>query len=217
MKNIETIPFENVLQICGAFISSPSSETQQALEDLKKKIKIRHYLPMQDKIVALYRVVADTNRPIDTASSIFTANMELAFFFDGLLAYTNIESLVTSEVKTYEVYDIFYQSGLADFILQYCSHDYDRLVRLLERSISYENLRQMLDSLESINSTPIQQALSELKGLEKSLDPEVIKNLADIVKFNDPTLYELKDSVIDNALDKLERADRLEKMKEAHE
>lgn len=213
MEEIKMIPFEDALRICANFINDPkSASSQESMEQLKKDIVIYGFLPIGRKMVTIYKILIDADKSYDLPVTAFTAGLELSFFFNGLLAYTNIDHNLPKEVKIYEVYDTFYQSGLADFIYGYCKKDYDRLQVMVDRSFNLGNLKEMMDSLKNLDTASIQDSLAQFKELQENLNPDIIQNIADIVRFNDPTIYTVKDELIDRAIEKLEKIDTLEKM-----
>lgn len=195
---------KDILGICRKFIEHSEDEKNiKEYNDLLNSLVIKSYMPMQEKVVALVRIIIDNDREIDVESSFFTAGFELACCFDGLLAYTNIEPEVDLESKNYENYDIIYQSGLADYILQYCEKDYNRLVRMMERTLSFENLTELTNSLASMDSGVLREVVNALKEVKNDINPETIKNIADIMRLNDPLLTHVKEDVIDSALEDL--------------
>ena len=213
MNEIETISFLEMFETCVNFVNDPNdAEKGKAMDDLKKKIVIRGFLPMQEKVVLLYKILMSADKPFDLAAPAFTSGLEIAMVVDGLLAYTNVEHEIPQQVKIYEVYDVLYQSGLADFIIGYCRHDHDRLQTMLDRSFAISNLRELVDTLENMSIDSIRESLDEFKKFYSTVDPVMVKNIADIVRYNDPTLYQVKEDVIDKALEKLEKIDTLEKM-----
>lgn len=214
---MEQIAFLDVIQVCQGFIENPSAENADKLEQLKLKMVIRTYLPMQEKVVTLYRITMDADKSTELASSVFTAGLEMAFAFTGLLSYTNIDNLsIPKELKIYECYDALYQSGLADYILSFCEKDYERLTKMMDRTISYENILELLDTMNQIQPDVIRESLEEFKKFRESATPEMLRDMADIMRFNDPHLYEIKERVVDDALTQLEKMDALEKIDKEH-
>lgn len=194
---------QEVLKVCEDFISN--SEDKNVLEtynDMLKNLVIRSYLPMQEKVIALVRMIIDSDKDIDVPATFFTAGLEIACCFDGLLSYTNIETEVNVEIKNYENYDLIYQSGLADYILQYCEKDYDRLVRMMEHTLSYENLNELVESIREVDFGKLSEVTATIKNMKSEIDPEVIKNMADIMRLNDPNLTRLNDTLNSDAADK---------------
>ena len=194
---------QEILDICDQFTKHPEDETVvKAYNDMLQNLVIRAYLPMQEKVVALVRMVMDSDKDIDVPEAFFTAGLEIACCFDGLLSYVNIEPEVNPDIKSYENYDLIYQSGLADYILEYCGKDYERLVRMMERTLSYENLTDLVQSMREMDTGSLRELVNNLRNMKDEIDPEVIKNIADIARMNDPALNDLKDTIDNEAVDK---------------
>lgn len=194
---------QEILDICDQFTKHPEDETAvKAYNDMLRNLVIRAYLPMQEKVVALVRMVMDSDKDIDVPEAFFTAGLEIACCFDGLLSYVNIEPEVNPDIKSYENYDLIYQSGLADYILEYCGKDYERLVRMMERTLSYENLTDLVQSMREMDTGSLRELVNTLRNMKDEIDPEVIKNIADIARMNDPALNDLKDTIDNEAVDK---------------
>lgn len=194
---------QEILDICDQFTKHPEDETAvKAYDDMLQNLVIRAYLPMQEKVVALVRMVMDSDKDIDVPEAFFTAGLEIACCFDGLLSYVNIGPEVNPDIKSYENYDLIYQSGLADYILEYCGKDYERLVRMMERTLSYENLTDLVQSMREMDTGSLRELVNTLRNMKDEIDPEVIKNIADIARMNDPALNDLKDTIDNEAVDK---------------
>lgn len=194
---------QEILDICDQFTKHSEDETAvKAYNDMLQNLVIRAYLPMQEKVVALVRMVMDSDKDIDVPEAFFTAGLEIACCFDGLLSYVNIEPEVNPDIKSYENYDLIYQSGLADYILEYCGKDYERLVRMMERTLSYENLTDLVQSMREMDTGSLRELVNTLRNMKDEIDPEVIKNIADIARMNDPALNDLKDTIDNEAVDK---------------
>ena len=194
---------KEILNICDAFVKNPEDEaTVKAYNNMLKGLVIRAYLPMQEKVIALVRMIMDSDKDIDVPETFFTAGLEIACCFDGLLSYVNIDPEVNLEIKNYENYDLIYQSGLADYILEYCGKDYERLVRMMERTLSYQNLTELIQSIREINVGGLSEAAEKIREIKDEIDPEVIKNIADIARMNDLALNDLKDTIDNEAVDK---------------
>ena len=195
---------QEILDICDQFTKHPEDETAvKAYNDMLQNLVIRAYLPMQEKVVALVRMVMDSDKDIDVPEAFFTAGLEIACCFDGLLSYVNIEPEVNPDIKSYENYDLIYQSGLADYILEYCGKDYERLVRMMERTLSYENLTDLVQSMREMDTGSLRELVNTLRNMKDEIDPEVIKNIADIARMKDPALNDLKDTIDNEAVDKV--------------
>lgn len=193
---------KEILVVCDSFIKAPEDETAlKAYNDMLQGLTIRTYLPMQEKVIALVRMIIDGDKDLDVPASMFTASLEIACLFDGLLSYVNIEPEVDTEIKNYENYDLLYQSGFADYVLGFCEKDYERLVRMMERTFSFQNLTELTDSMRELDTGKLVELKGAIQDAIKSADPEMVKNLADIMRSNDPNLERLKRRIDENAVD----------------
>ena len=196
---------KEVLKVCADFISAPEdTEKVAAYNDMCQNLVIKSYMPMQEKVITIVRIVLDSDKDYDMPATFFMAGVEIASLFDGLMSYTNLEQNLTIDDKNYENYDLLYQSGFADYILQFCQRDYDRLVHMIERTMSFENLNELTSSMREMNVGALEGLTNELRNCKKDLDPEVLRNMADILRYNDPNLGRLKEVLETDAYDKAE-------------
>ena len=86
--------------------------------------------------------------------------------------------------------------------LEFCGKDYDRLVRMMERTLSYQNLMELVQSIREVDVGSLSEVTEKIRGMKDEIDPEVIKNIADIARMNDPALGNLKDTIDNEAVDK---------------
>lgn len=207
------ISLEELLKACENFVQNPSSEREEVLTTFKSQLIIRNYLPLREKVVALYKILSDTVIPEGSLGSVFAVKLEVSTLFNGLLVYTNIESPISYEKLTYENYDLLYQSGVVDYILQYCQQDYNKLISLIDYSLDYHHLLDLIETLKKVDTEHIDKILYEMKSMRETMDPVSLQNISDIVKYNDPNLYQLGENFKEEALDKILRADTLEKNK----
>lgn len=195
---------KEVLKVCADFISAPEDKEKVATyDDMCQKLTVRSYLTMQEKVIALVRIVIDSDKDYDVPASFFTAGVEMACLFDGLISYTNLEQDLSIEEKNYENYDLLYQSGFADYVLGFCQKDYDRLVCMMERTVSFENLMELTSSIKEMDVGALENLTNELRNCKKDLDPEILRDMADILRYNDSNLSRLKEVLGTESLDKV--------------
>lgn len=208
-----TINITEVLQICGDVVKDPTSKrANEALKGLQKRLEVRTYLPMAQKTSVLYMATTDSDRPYDDNYAIFTMAMEVAMVFDGLLAYTNIEPVWDNTIKNYDTYDILEQSGFIDYVLQFCERDYNKLVRLFERTVSVAHLMSLFEVLENIDGESVKALTTAINKFTNEADGQLVKDVADIMRYNDPELHQLKEDVVEEVIDKIKRMDKLDKI-----
>lgn len=132
--------------------------------------------------------------------------------FDGLLAYTNIEPVWDNTIKNYDTYDILEQSGFIDYVLQFCERDYNKLTRLFERTVSVAHLMSLLEVLENIDGESVKALTTAINKFTNEADGQLVKDVADIMRYNDPELHQLKEDVVEEVIDKIKRMDKLDKI-----
>ena len=80
--------------------------------------------------------------------------------------------------------------------------------------MSYGNLLELVDTMKNMDTREIQKLVVEFKRLKEDLDPETIKNLTTIMQYNDPLMHQIKEEVVDTALDNLDKIAENNKTKE---
>ena len=163
---------QEVLKVCADFISAPEDkEKVAAYNDMCQNLVIKSYMPMQEKVIAIVRIVLDSDKDYEMPATFFLAGVEIASLFDGLISYTNLEQNLTIDDKNYENYDLLYQSVFADYILHVRQRGYDRLVYIIERTMSFENLNELTSSMREMNVGALEGLTNELRNCKKDLDP----------------------------------------------
>ena len=203
---MEKIEFLEFIEACTGFINNPEDEEAvKKYNEMQNKLVVKSYLPIGDKTLVLYRMVIDSDKSINLPASVFTTGLELAALFNGLLAYTNVDNNVPLQYKIYETYDVIYQSGMADYILSFCQNDYNRLMKMMERTLEYSNLIEFVNTVKNMDTKEIQKLIAEVKTLQQTIDPDTLKNLSTIIQYNDPLMHQLKEEVVDVALDEMDK------------
>ena len=73
---------------------------------------------------------------------------------------------------------------------------------MMERTLSYQNLMELIQSIREVDVGGLSEVTEKIRGMKDEIDPEVIKNIADIARMNDPALNNLKDTIDNEAVDK---------------
>ena len=72
----------------------------------------------------------------------------------------------------------------------------------MERTLSYQNLMELVQSIREVDVGSLSEVTEKIRGMKDEIDPEIIKNIADIARMNDPALNNLKDTIDNEAVDK---------------
>ena len=200
---MEEISFKEVLDVCAKFVAS-NGESIDELNDLFQKLVIKSYMKMDYKVLCLTRTFMDADKDIDIPSPFFVAALDIALLFDCLLSYANIDTgAITQEEKSYENYDILNESGLVEYILSFCTNDYNKLVSMAERAVSYENLISLMDSLNSFDSDALQKLTDKYEEFMETTDPQLIHDMSIIMMANDENTAKVVGSMMEESVDKV--------------
>ena len=74
---------------------------------------------------------------------------------------------------------------------------------MMERTLSFENLTDLTNSMREMNVGALDNLTNELKNCTKNLDPSLLKDMADIMRYNDSNLNRLKEVLETESLDKV--------------
>jgi len=206
---INKIDFQEVLSACGELINN---NNEKPLDELYKCLTVRVYLTLSEKTLLLYTFMRDIEADIDASPAVFVQELERATIFSGLMFYTNVDQYtITNDLRDFSHYDLLMASGFCDTVLKYCSKDFDRLCKMMDRTLSYENLKNLFETLQSLDTTEIGRMVDTFNEFRTALTPQMITDLSDIMRFNDPSMYQLKQNVEKTALEQLVDMDRKEK------
>ena len=61
---------------------------------------------------------------------------------------------------------------------------------------------ELVQSIREVDVGGLSEVTEKIRGMKDEIDPEVIKNIADIARMNDPALNNLRDTIDNEAIDK---------------
>ena len=128
-----------------------------------------------------------------------TQALEISLLFNVLLEYTNIKWEDGLEVKDAAFYDILWASGVCDMILEYCRSDYERVVRMVENMFSFENLYNLVETINKMTPDSVEELTKEVKRIRLESDPQILHDYATLARAGDPILHKMADAVEDAA------------------
>ena len=187
---VEMIPFSEMVDMCVKYINK-----EITLDELRKwgdKVVFKRYIPLSDKMLLLARVIYYNMYSENIDERII--QLQLYKFFDILLAYTNID--VSEDDITIDNYDIC-NSILGDWLLTVSGVDYYKTIELLNDYMNYNNVEQIVTTGQNLNNV----SLSEYNQVQKDFidkiekNPNMLKDMLDIMRLNDPNLSALNDSI----------------------
>ena len=206
MENIDILDLFDALSI---FVSDPSNkEAMGKVEDFKQKLIIRNFLPLAQKEAVVLKTLYDI-KAVDTEAQHFVSALEVSLTFNALMAYVvNIDYDIEQTLKDEIFYDVFWVSGLGDYILGFCEKDFNRVKDMVQTMVSFENLKELLEEISKMTPDSIDRFTSAFKNFSLESNSEIIRNLADIARHQDPLLTKVKDSVVEGAWREIDKAQR---------
>ena len=194
------IEIYDLVGICTAYYEDPTDESnQKKYEDLLSKLIVRDYLSIVEKNIALRKILYDSR--LDQNSSYdFSTAIEIYSLFDGLFMYFNIDPDINIIWKTPELYDVLYDIGFVDEILQYCQKDYDKLVGMINQTISWQNVFNLTNVIHNLDFESTNKLLREFQEFSKSDNVEMLKRISSLLTQDDLVLNGVKNNIEDSAL-----------------
>ena len=80
-------------------------------------------------------------------------------------------------------------------VISRCRADYERVLKLIEMSLSFSNLTSLIDTIKEINPESLEKTMQEINKLKLDIDPGVIHDLALLSRDADPLLHQMADTV----------------------
>ncbi len=189
----------DLLEVASSWLVSPEDEeTEKAFNEIKNQIVVKSFLPLTMKNALVKKAIFDL-RTSDDSIDEFPQALEISLLFNVLLAYTNIEWEDGLEVKDAAFYDILWASGVCDMILEYCRSDYERVVRMVENMFSFENLYNLVETINKMTPDSVEELTKEVKRIRLESDPQILHDYATLARAGDPILHKMADTIEETA------------------
>ena len=131
-----------------------------------------------------------------------------------MLSYcTNVVNDVGSLNNTFLTYDLYFQHGLVDCILNKCEADYNRLCHMVDNAVQFSNIYRLIQSTEFFNDEEYDKWLAAMADIKDTINSE---NLQEILKFmssNDESGQKLLNTIQQQTLDSIKKEDEGEQDK----
>lgn len=194
----EKINFEALVAFLKKYIKGEYSE--EAYENLLKKLNIKPYLKMEAKAQLLIAILIDIKYSNNFISEIATVDLEMKKLFKGLLAYTDVDTFfINYATIEFETFDLFYESGLVDDILKVCEKDYERLDKMIRQAVSFEGIVEANTLMANIQPKEMDKAIKNATKFMQGFDNEALDKLAKIATLQDPIVNDIA-KIIENGL-----------------
>lgn len=209
---MENIDIFDLFDALSNYITEPNNKEYEAkVNEYKSKMIVRNFLPLAQKEAVMLKTLYDIES-IDTESQHFMTALEISLTFNGLMAYVvNINYEDSNLLKDDIFYDLFWISGIGDYILSFCEKDYQRVRTMVTSMISFENFKELLTEISKVTPDSINSFVAAFNSFKLEPHKDTIKNLADIVRHNDPMLTGIKENIQNGAWEKIQKAQEKKK------
>lgn len=189
-----------------------------SLKELIDTLKFRFYIPLSTKVAVadlvdivltsgnsesidmLDEILKDLGETVTQKSKVdIIKEYELTKFMFVVSQY--IGTQIGNENCTEEVYDLLYEIGLVDYILDNANRDWDKFNEIVDNvtGIKYYALTESIMNL--FNDIPTQDKLNDFEKTMENIDPEKINNLRQVLDFNDPMTSQVVEAMKITALE----------------
>lgn len=193
-KTPEQIKLAELVNVASRFVQGKSSVEE--LDELGNRMTIRNYIPILDKMRLIMAIIFKFNAEDVEMHEIRVINMERELFFDVLLGGYALIDVNEPELRTYQSYDLLYPL-FANFILQYCKDDYNKIVKMIEDSLNIYAMQDLDSLFNNIDYKALKETAKQHEELLKSFEKnkKLVADLRKIYEAENPNGVKVLDAV----------------------
>lgn len=186
--NNKTVTLEDVLNICVKYLDRQIDQNELQ-KWFSEHIVIHLYLPIETKFLLINQILYNEKFYSIDDSSLQAIELETKKFWIIALSYTNIQTNGYEELENFNTYDIMF-AVMGDWLLSQIKLDYERTVGILENTININNINNLIETLGNLDITKLNEYTAEIQKQLQYFqnNKEQLKDLTDIVRFNQPSL-----------------------------
>lgn len=206
MEEDNKLKISEYLLACIDFEKTQSEDKLKEINDFIAKINFREYIPLKEKEILIMRIMSSISKDFDAPGA--AAFVEMGKIGVGLLSYcTNLEVDVNFFNTLYHAYDLLHEFGLVGVVLEHCHKDYDVLVSMLDKSLSFDNFYRIIQTASLFDEESYDKWLETMNNLKTTLDQENLKALMATVNTEDEAskevLQKLKEVAVQQVNDEM--------------
>ena len=204
-KTPEQIKLAELVNVASRFVQGKSSVEE--LDELGNRMTIRNYIPILDKMRLIMAIIFKFNAEDVEMHEIRVINMERELFFDVLLGGYALIDVTDLEFRTYQSYDLLYPL-FANFILQYCKDDYNKIVKMIEDSLNIYAMKDLDSLFNNVDYKALKETAKQHEELLEKLEKnkKMVADLRKIMELNDPNARQIMDNLSEIANEEAKRS-----------
>ena len=170
--------------------------TVDELDEFGNRMTIRSYIPILEKMRLIMAIIFKFNSEDVEMHEIRVINMERELFFDVLLGGYALVDVTDPDMRTYQSYDVLYPL-FANYILQYCKDDYNKIVKMIEDSLNIYAMKDLDSLLGNIDYQALKESAKQHEELLEKLEKnkKMVADLRKIVESENPNGKEILEAV----------------------
>lgn len=190
----EQIKLAELVNIASRFVQGKTSVEE--LDELGNRMTIRNYIPILDKMRLIMAIIFKFNAEDVEMHEIRVINMERELFFDVLLGGYALIDVNDPDLRTYQSYDLLYPL-FANFILQYCKDDYNKIVKMIEDSLNIYAMQDLDSLFNNVDYKALKETAKQHEELLKSFEKnkKLVADLRKIYEAENPDGIKVLDAV----------------------
>ena len=190
----EQIKLAELVNIASRFVQGKTSVEE--LDELGNRMTIRNYIPILDKMRLIMAIIFKFNAEDVEMHEIRVINMERELFFDVLLGGYALIDVNDPDLRTYQSYDLLYPL-FANFILQYCKDDYNKIVKMIEDSLNIYAMQDLDSLFNNVDYKALKETAKQHAELLKSFEKnkKLVADLRKIYEAENPNGVKVLDAV----------------------
>lgn len=196
----------DLIELCKKYIDGDID-----LEFFKQecdKVFVKHSISLRQKIYGILYVLFECMYDDDLMERF--VSLEMNKFWYILLMYCDIDATQESEYCTEENYELIREATMYDAILSIARYDYEDTLRIFNEIINYVNSMSNQEIFQNLANTDFSKLIEADKALFEDIrkNEELIKDLADITRMNNPELQSVKKNMEKTVIEKINNKNR---------
>lgn len=164
------------LHMCAEFEKDGSEEKEEAIKTFLSELVVKEYMPLKEKVMHSMEILSTVPRDYDAPGA--AGNIENGKVVFGLLGYcVNLENDTGIIGRTFSVYDMLMEHGLAKKILEVSKDDYATFCGMVSDMINISNMERLVETAALQSTTEYDKWVDTMKEVKTSLTPEMIRDL----------------------------------------
>ena len=190
----EQIKLAELVNVASRFVQGKTSVEE--LDELGNRMTIRNYIPILDKMRLIMAIIFKFNAEEVEMHEIRVINMERELFFDVLLGGYALIDVNDPDLRTYQSYDLLYPL-FANFILQYCKDDYNKITKMIEDSLNIYAMQDLDSLFNNVDYKALKETAKQHEELLKSFEKnkKLVADLRKIYEAENPDGVKVLDAV----------------------